>query len=139
MHLPSSSKGISSLILRTSFGLSLLFVGLTHYMTLDAFAGMVTEGLGPLGTVWTYVLSALMIVGGALFTIGMYSEIAAWTAGIALGSIPVGMLVKPVLTGVPLGDMMGPAMTALVWLLVYMWVVKCSSCCGGSCDSSGKM
>ena len=126
-------KDAMKLIVRVSFGLSLLLVGISHYMTFDMFTGMVTDGLGALtilGTLWAYVLPALMIVGGALFAIGMFTEVAAWSAGIALGSIPVGMLLKPVLGAVPLPDMMPAAINALVWLLVYIFVVKFSCCCG---------
>lgn len=136
----SSSKGIAHLALRVSFGLSLLLVGITHYMTLDAFKLMVTDGLGALsflGMMWAYVLPGLMIIGGALYTIGMYREIAAWAAGLALGSIPVGMLLKPVLSGVALGDMMPVAVNTFVWVLVYYFVAK--SCgCGDNCDCDTK-
>ncbi len=131
----------AALTLRLSFGLSLLLVGVAHYMSLDMFSGMVSDGLGPLtvlGQVWAYVLPALQIVGGALFAVGMYYEIAAWTSGIALGSIPVGMLLKPVLGGVALPDMMPAAINAFIWILGYVLVVKCCTCCsGGSCGSSG--
>tara|TARA_Y100000310_G_C20501384_1_gene724175 strand:+ start:437 stop:814 length:378 start_codon:yes stop_codon:yes gene_type:complete len=117
--------------LRLGFGVSLLLVGIAHYMTLDMFMDMVSMGLGPLtfvGTIWAYVLPALMIVGGALFTIGMYRNIAAWTSGVALASIPVGMLLKPVLSGVPLPDVMPAAINAFIWLLVYVAVVKFCGC-----------
>ena len=138
---PKDPKTAAALALRVSFGLSLLLVGVAHYMTLDMFSGMVADGLGPLtflGQIWAYVLPALQIVGGALFAVGMYYEIASWTAGIALGSIPVGMLLKPVLSGVALPDMMPAAINAFIWLLVFGWVVKCCTCCsGGSCGSGG--
>ncbi len=133
-------KAAMKLIVRVSFGLSLLLVGISHYMTFDMFMGMTTDGLGALtvlGTLWSYVLPALMIVGGALFTIGMFTEVAAWTAGIALGSIPVGMLLKPVLGAVPLPDMMPAAINAFIWLLVYVFVVKFSCCCCGCGSAQG--
>ena len=126
-------KCSAKLALRVSFGGSLLLVGIAHYMTLEMFSGMVADGLGPLtflGTIWAYVLPALQIVGGALFVVGMYYGVAAWTAGLALGSIPVGMLLKPVLSGVALPDMMPAAINAFIWLLVYVMVVKCCTCCG---------
>jgi len=137
----SSPKGVAALALRLSFGISLVLVGINHYMTMSGFSLMVTDGLGPiafLGTLWAYVLPALMIVGGALFAIGMYLDIAAWAAGLALGSIPVGMLLKPVLTGVSLGDMMPVAVNTFVWILIYYFVVKSSSCCGNCDTKSGK-
>lgn len=131
---PTKDPKVSAkLALRVSFGLSLLLVGVAHYMSLEMFAGMVSEGLGPLtalGNVWAYVLPALQIVGGALFAVGMYYEVASWTTGLALGSIPVGMLLKPVLGGVALPDMMPAAINAFIWILVYVMVVKCCTCCG---------
>ena len=129
-------KCSAKLALRLSFGLSLLFVGIAHYMTLEAFSAMVSDGLGPLeflGTIWAYVLPALQIVGGALFAVGMYYEVASFTAGLALGSIPVGMLLKSMLSGVSLGDVMPMANNTFIWLLVYLMVVKCCTCCG-SCE-----
>lgn len=128
-----------------SFGLSLLLVGVAHYMTLSDFMGMVSGGLGALtilGTIWAYVLPALMIVGGALFVVGMRADIAAWCTGVALGSIPVGMLLKSVLGGVALGEMMPFAINAFIWMIMYIFVVKFCCCCGckgGSCESGAMM
>ncbi|MCF7844413.1 MAG: hypothetical protein K9M03_01115 [Kiritimatiellales bacterium] len=136
--IPNEPECIAALLMRVGFGLSLLFVGLSHYMTFEGFKGMTMDGLGalePLGMIWAFVMPALMIVGGALFVINMYKEIATWTAGLALVSIPVGMLIKPILTGVSLGDMMGPAINAFIWILVYVTVVKFGTCCGSSCES----
>jgi len=102
------------------------------------FSGMVSDGLGALtilGTIWAYVLPALMIVGGALFAVGMYYDVASWVTGLALGSIPVGMLLKPVLSGVALPDVMPMAINAFIWIIVYVMVVKLCTCCGGgSCE-----
>ena len=109
-------------------------------MTVGMFKGMVAEGLGPLsslGTLWAFILPILQIVGGGLVAIGMYMEIGAWAAGIALGSIPVGMLAKPILSGgqVGLGDAMPAAMNALLWLFLLVFIAKWSCCCkGGSCS-----
>ncbi len=128
---PRAPKSIAVFLLRISFGLSLLFVGLSHYMTFEAFKGMTSDGLGALellGTTWAFILPALMIVGGALFTVGKYMEIAVWTAGLALASIPVGMLLKPVLSGVGLPDVMPAAVNAFIWLIVFFLVVKCLPC-----------
>lgn len=135
MHCAKSPKAAAALCARVSFGVSLLLVGIVHFMTIDAFKGMAMDGLGalePLGALWAYVLPALMIVGGALIALGMYMEIGAWTAGIALGSIPAGMLLKPVLSGASLADMMPAAVNAFVWLIVFMLVIKFNSC-GGPC------
>ena len=134
-------KCAAKLALRVSFGLSLLLVGVAHYMNLEMFEGMVADGLGSLtflGTIWAYILPALQIVGGALFAVGMYYEIASWTTGIALGSIPVGMLLKPVLSGVALPDMMPAAINAFIWMLVYVMVVKCCTPCSGGSGGGGQ-
>lgn len=137
--LPCCPAGIIALVSRVSIGLSLLFVGLVHYMTFTSFLGMVTEDLGywpiaALGTVWAYVLPALMIVGGALLVLGMFEDIAVWAASLAIGSIPAGMLFKSVLSGVPLSTTMTPAINALFWLVALILVVKLQSCC---CEGDG--
>ena len=127
--------------LRVSFGLSLLFVGIAHYMTIEGFSGMTADGLGALsglGMLWSYILPGLMIVGGALTAIGMYPVYAAWTSGVALGSIPAGMLAKSVLSGAALPDVMPMANNALIWLIVYVLVVKMTSCCGANCSTDKK-
>lgn len=129
-------------VLVVSFGLSLLLVGVAHYMTMSGFMGMATDGLGALtilGTIWAYVLPALMIVGGGLLVVGMRPDIAAWASGIALGSIPVGMLLKPVLGGVALAEVMPHAINAFVWLIVYVFVIKFISCCGHCSKDGGEM
>ena len=132
---PQDAKSVAGFLLRVSFGLSLLFVGIAHYMTLEGFAAMTSDGLGPLtavGGLWAYILPALMIVGGALLAIGMYHHIAAWCAGLALASIPAGMLIKPLLSGVALPDVMPAAINAYIWLIVFVLVIKmCCGCCGG--------
>ncbi len=134
----STPKGIAALATRLSFGLSILFLGVSHYMTLEGFISMTSAGLGPLtplGVLWAYIFPGLMIIGGALYVMGMYGEIAAWAAGIALGSIPAGMFIKAVVGGVSTADLMPPAINALIFLLVFHHVARwCSSCtqCGSS-------
>lgn len=131
-----SSKGVARLFVRIGFGLALAFAGFTHYQ--DAtYAESVGRGLGvlePLGMVWGYILPGLMIVGGLLLAFGIYMRIAAYLASIALISIPVGLMLKSAISGIPLDDTMPPAMNAFVWILVLMIAVKggChgSSCCG---------
>ena len=134
------------MLLRWSFSLSLIFVGLTHYMQIDSFQVMVADGLGPfapLGTLWAYTMPGLFILGGLLLLIGQYMNVGTWAVGIALGSIPVGMLLKPIMSGVGLSDAMPPAVQALIWLIVFMWVVKCGGCgcgCGtANCDCGTDM
>ena len=132
----NNPKASCSLALRIGFGGSLLLVGLVHYQTIEGFVGMTSEGLGPLealGTIWAYILPALMIVGGALLALGRYANVGAICAGIALASIPIGMLLKSAISGVPLPDVMPMANNALIWLIVYTFVVK-MSCCGDSCS-----
>ncbi|PIR51027.1 hypothetical protein COU78_02600 [Candidatus Peregrinibacteria bacterium CG10_big_fil_rev_8_21_14_0_10_49_24] len=95
------------------------------------FKGMVMSGLGPLeplGALWALLLPALMIVGGALITVNMYMEVGALAAGVALASIPVGMLLKPILGGVALPDVMPAVINSFIWLVVYALVIKMSCC-----------
>jgi len=134
MKCPTSPKCIAKLVFRVTFGLSLALVGLIHYMTLDMFTPMVADGLGPLtglGTLWAYILPALQIVGGVLLVAEYRTDIGTWAAGVALGSIAVGMLLKSVLGGVALPEVMGAVNNTLLWLLVYVLVVKCCLCKGG--------
>lgn len=129
-------KGVARLFVRIGFGLALAFTGFTHYQ--DAtYAESVGRGLGvlePLGMVWGYILPGLMIVGGLLLAFGIYMQIAAYLASIALISIPAGLMLKSAISGIPLEDTMPPAMNAFVWVLVLMMAVKthCSAaaCCG---------
>lgn len=137
MQCPSSSKGVAKLLMRVAFGASLALIGLNHYMTLDAFAGMTSSGLGPLtglGTLWAYVLPALEIVGGVLLAANYRTDIGAWAAGVALASIVVGLLLKPVF-GTPIDSVMPYVNNTFIWLLAYLFVAK-SLCCG-SCHEGG--
>ncbi|MFH0770505.1 MAG: hypothetical protein V1926_03960 [Candidatus Peregrinibacteria bacterium] len=129
------------LLLRISFGVSLLFMGLTHYMNLAGFVAMARDGMGALefvGVIWAYILPALMILGGALVAVGLFPEIGVAASAVALGSIPVGMLARPVLTGVSVTDVMPAAINAFIWLIVLFLVVKTMGCCcGGYCSEEG--
>lgn len=120
---------------QVSFGLSLALVGLAHYMSLDAFSGMVSEGMGPLSglaSLWAYILPALQIVGGVLLVAKQQKLIAVWCVTVALGSIAVGLLLKPVVGGADLGAVMPMAQNALLWLVFFAVGMKLS-CCGGEC------
>ena len=137
---PKSSKGIAGFCLRISFGLSLLFIGLAHYMTMSGFTAMVTDGLGvlsPLGMIWSYILPGLMVVGGVLLTLDMQRHVGVWAAGVGLGSIPAGMLLKSVVTSASLADTMPAAINAFIWLIVFALVVKMMGCCCGNGSCSG--
>ena len=130
-----SPKGVLALILRVSLGLSMVFHGATLYKDFAGFAGMTAGGLGPLapvGTAWAYLMPALLILGGVLIALNYYFIYGVWLAGLALGSIPAGMLVKPLLSATSGGDMMGAANNAFIWLIMLTLVVKLSKCCCGS-------
>lgn len=139
MSCPTSPKCIAKLLLRVGFGLALLLVGVAHFQTFSGFQGMVADGLGPLkplGSLWAYILPLLMIVGGGLIVAGKKSDIATWCAGIALVSIVVGMLLKTVIGGVPLEQMMATVHNTYLWLLIYLIVVKCCLSCE-ECETGG--
>ncbi len=126
MHWTSSSA-VSSLVLRVSVGLSMIFIGITEYRDFSPFVANMTDGLGVasmLGTVWAYVFPALLVFGGGLLAIGRYPLVAAWTGGVALASVPAGMLLKTVMTGLPLPDMLATATPALVWLVVFYFALN---------------
>ena len=128
--LPKDAKGVSTWVLRSAFGLALVFIGVKHLMTVDSFAGFVAQDLGilsPLGELWAYIYAILLVVGGVLFVLDIHREKAAWAAGIALGSIVVGMLLKPLLGGVELGSVMPAVHNTWIWLLVYGYVVCCNN------------
>lgn len=118
---------VAKIVVRVGFGLSLALVGVAHYQDAAVFAEAVGRGLGPLeslGMMWGYVLPGLFIVGGVLLALGLYSSVGALLAGLGLVSIPAGLMLKSVLSGLSLNDTMPPAMNALVWLLVYLAAVR---------------
>jgi hypothetical protein len=129
--LPKDPKCVAGWLIRLSFGLSLLFVGLAHYMEIEAFAPMVGQGLGPLGNLgelWAYIFPGLMVVGGVLLVLGQYLEVAVWTSGLALAAIPAGLTLKALFGEVALPDLMPGVINAFIWLLVFGCVVKCCCC-----------
>lgn len=142
----SSPKGIARLLVRIAFGLSLVFLGISHYQD-PQFAEAVGRGLGVLevpGMAWGYILPALYIVGGVLLTLGLFMNVAAWTAGIALVSVPAGLLLKSVF-GINLNDTMPLALNGWLWVIVFMYAVKGARygdcCCADDscdCDDHGK-
>jgi hypothetical protein len=126
--LPKDSQGIAKFVFVKTFGFALLFIGLKHLMTVDGFAEFVAADLGPLaplGSLWAYVYSVLLIVGGALYVLDKYAEYAAWCAGIALGSVVVGMLLKPLLGGAELGAVMPSVHNTWIWMLAYLMTLGC--------------
>ena len=136
MCVPNSPKCIAKLCVRIGFGVALALFGIAHLRTMDGFRVMVSDGLGPLaglGTLWAYILPLLQIGGGVLLVANYRLDIAAWCAGIALASIAIGMPLKAVIGGVPLGEVAPAVNTTLLWLLVYLFVVK-----GLCCDAKKK-
>lgn len=114
---------VAKVIVRIGFGLSLALVGIAHYQDAATFAEAVGRGLGPLeslGMVWGYVLPGLMVVGGVLMALGVYASVGTMLAGTALLSIPAGLMLKSVLSGLSLNDTMPPAMNAVIWILLYI-------------------
>jgi hypothetical protein len=125
-------------VMRIGFGVALALVGIAHYMDAATFAEAVGRGLGSeyleqAGTVWGYLLPGLLIVGGVLIALGVFPSVGALVAGVALVSIPVGLMLKSVLSGISLNDTMPPAMNAIVWLLFYVAAIRAfdghCSCC----------
>lgn len=134
MH--QSPFSIAARLLRISFGISIVFIGFAFYINFNPFLGMVREDLGFLtffGTVWSFILPGLFIVGGLLLASNMYLEIAAWVTGIALASLPAGLLLKCVVSDIPVSSMMSTADEALLWLFVFVFVIKSSTASDGCC------
>lgn len=130
---PTSPKCVSRCLLKIAFGGALALFGLAHYLDMQGFVAMVTGGftgvLFALAKLWAYILPALMIIGGALLIANYRLDVAAWCAGIALASIAIGMPLKAVLGTTGLTVEIGQAVNnALLWLLIYVFVVKCSGC-----------
>lgn len=129
----STPKAITATVFRLAFGLSLVLMGLAHYMTIEGYKGLVSSNLGqlePLGVLWAYILPALLIIGGVCMLLKKYCDIGAWSISLALGSIPVGLLLKAVLGGVSTADLMPMVNSSLIWILVYL-IIK-HTCCDAS-------
>jgi hypothetical protein len=129
--IPKDPKCVPGFLLRISFGLSLLFVGIDHYANIADFSQFVSSGLGSLGqvgTLWAYVFPGLMIIGGALLVLGQYLDTAVWTAGLALAAIPAGLTLKPILSDTALTDVMPGVINAIIWLVLYYLVTKSIFC-----------
>lgn len=125
-----SVRTTAAAIARVSFGLALVCVGLIHYLQFAAFSEVVRDGLGPLeivGTLWSVLLPAVYIIGGGLFALNLGTDLAAWLIGVGLGSIAPGMLLKSVLTGVDVTDMMAAANNAFIWLGIFLLILAVSA------------
>ncbi len=122
-----SPTWILNFSLRASLGVTLVIFGISFYRDFAPFHANVTDGLGGiefLGTLWTYLLPALFIFAGGLLLIGRYAFITAWIAGIALGSIPVGMALKVLMTNYPLEGALTFIYPIFIWLLVLHLAIK---------------
>lgn len=133
-HSSSHPTSVAKLVIRIGFGIALALVGVAHYLDAATFAEAVGRGLGalePVGMVWGYLLPGLMIVGGVLIALGFMPAVGTFVAGVALLSIPAGLMLKSVLSGLSLNDTMPPAMNAIVWILFYVAAVRGfgSQCC----------
>lgn len=126
------------MLIRISFGLSLMLIGVAHYRDPVGFVKFVSMGfeswswLMSLAVMWGYVLPLLLIVGGASMALGLCTTVGVWAAGLALGSIPVGLMLKMAL-GVSSPDVMQGAMNAFLWIFIFHIAAKSISCCGSKC------
>ncbi len=117
-----STTQVSSIALRVPLGLTMVMIGISAYRDFAPFVANVTEGLAwasAFGTVWAYFLPALLIFGGGMLAVGRYSYVAALTGGVALGSIPLGLMLKNIMSGVPLPDMMAAAYPSILWMMAF--------------------
>ncbi|MBT3293125.1 hypothetical protein HN512_04035 [Candidatus Peregrinibacteria bacterium] len=137
-----TAKAAYGLCLRVTFGVSLLLVGLIFYSSFTGFKAMAMGDMGflePLGFVCAYIIPALMIVGGALIAIGLFMEVGALLAGIALGSMSIGLLVKPLLSTTELLAAVRPViMEIFLWMIVGYFAVRVSSCFSKEKCADGK-
>ncbi len=117
-----STSQVSSLFLRVPLGLTMMMIGTSAYRDLAPFIANLTDGLGwasSVGYVWAFILPGLLIFGGGMLAVGRYSYIAAITGGLALASLPIGLILKNIITGVPLPDMMAASYPVIVWLVAF--------------------
>lgn len=117
-----SASETSNLVLRVPLGISMVMIGASAYRDFAPFVANVTDGLGwasSFGYVWAFILPALLLFGGGMLAIGRYSYVAALTGGVALGSVPMGLILKNIITGVPLPDMMSASYPTIVWMMAF--------------------
>lgn len=127
MNKLTHTPWVMTFILRLSVGASLMLGGIAAYRDFVPFLGSVMDslaGLSTFGLVWAYVLPLLLIVAGVLLIDGRFLWLCAWIGGVALGSIPVGLLLKTAVGGAPLPITMGAAFPFLLWLLVFSFAVQ---------------
>lgn len=123
MH-PTNTSWVINFIIRLSLGSCMIMSGIAMYREFDPFEASVIDGMGFLtlhGMIWAYVLPALLIVGGALLIYGKGMFITAWIGGIALGSVPMGLLLKTILSGQPLPDILTALYPYFLWIILF-WI-----------------
>jgi hypothetical protein len=141
-------KGAAKSLTRIGFGLTLLFMGIANYLKMDSFMSLMSEGftgtpLEFLGPVMTYILPALMILGGFLFTIGVFMTIGTWAAGLSVILFPVLMMLKAVVSpDIEPTSVMPFVVYGIAWIVLFKMVAKghcgcgpkaCGGACGGAC------
>jgi hypothetical protein len=124
---PKSAPDVVNLMLRIALGLTMMMMGISAYRDLAPFMANVTEGLewaSSIGTVWGYFLPAFLLFGGGMLLIGRYSYVTAWVGGIALASVPAGILLKTIIGGLPLPDMLAASYPSIVWLFAFAYAIS---------------
>lgn len=117
-----SVSATSNLVLRVPLGICMILIGISAYRDFAPFIANVTDGLGWLssfGVVWAYILPALFVFGGGLLAVGRYSYVAALTGGVALASVPFGLILKNIMSGAPLPEMLSASYPTIVWMVAF--------------------
>jgi len=119
-----SAPFISNAVLRIALGVTMVMIGISAYRDLAPFLANVTDGLmgwtSRIAYLWGFILPALLIFGGGLLAIGRYQFLAAWTGGLAIGSVPIGIVLKTIMTGLPLPDAMAAIYPSIVWIIAFV-------------------
>lgn len=122
-----SASAVSNVVLRIAVGLPMVLIGIAEYRDFAPFVANVTDGLGALevfGTIWAHFLPAMFIFGGGMLMVGRYQYVTAWIGGAAVGSIPAGLLLKTMMTGIPLPDMIAACFPPFIWLLAFYFALN---------------
>jgi hypothetical protein len=117
-----STPWIVHIILRLTVGVSMVLVGISLYRDFGNFGILATVDLGTLrilGAIWSYLLPGLLILGGGMLVVGRYSFVTAWVGGTALGSVPIGMFFKTLMTNFRLEDALNFAYPMFIWMMLF--------------------
>lgn len=126
-YLFQNTAWVANLFLRIAVGSSMILVGIAEYRDFGTFYISALDGMGFLwivGSVWAYILPACMIFGGGLLIGGRYSILTAWIGGMALASIPIGLILKTIMTGLGLEDILQYVYQSFIWLLLFSFAVQ---------------